>query len=305
MGPDLPGRGIWAAEESASAGATPRKAAAPSDEKARDLPRTLEAWGKLGAEKDGLRAFTWYRKGDKGRVTQEKLQLSLPEGCSILVDRASKIEDLQAEEDVQILGKTVVRDVPSKGGTMGRGNPNGGKDRQFPGARAIFGGKALEVSASYQDPADSAVRWRSAKVSNSKSGLWVKYENEEYRVTLERQAPVLRRVEGDAKLLQSGAYVLVKARPAKKPIVAVEKEGASTTKSKEATAAKKSAAKSPAKTPDPKASTGRGVEGKAPTSGKAVPSSKKIEEDPVVYEVEKIVVLDPRCLKTVYPAVLP
>jgi hypothetical protein len=57
------------------------------------------------------------------------------------------------------------------------------------------------------------------------------------------------------------------------------------------------------KTPAAKTST---VKTGAPGETSAASGSpKKVEDDRPVYEVREIVILDPRCLKTVYPAVLP
>lgn len=169
----------------------------------------LHVWGKLGAALKGSETFhelASYGLDAKGRKTTEKILIEIVDRTGIYADAPIRLEDLKPGEEVWIFGKAVEREVFGKrgGGAGGRAR---GTDRQIQAARALLAGDALAVNENRTDPKDPGFKWLKATVAESAAGLRVRRANEEYRVTLEKDAPILRRSECERKLLRSGAYV--------------------------------------------------------------------------------------------------
>lgn len=187
------------------------KPAPPEKSEPAGKPRgvTLEAWGRLGAAIKGSEAFhelASYGLDAKGRKTTEKILVEIAEKTEVYADVLIRLEDLKPGEELWIFGKAVEREVVGKrgGGAGGRAR---GTDRQIQAARALLAGDALAVNENRTDPKDPGFKWLKATVTESAAGLRVRHANEEYRVTLEKDAPILRRSECERKLLKSGAYV--------------------------------------------------------------------------------------------------
>lgn len=200
---------------------TSRSSAAPPPERGRPRSWTvkkadLRHIAKLGSPvrgSDGFFAVTYYYTDEKGKRKSKKAFVKIDDKVSVYVDRQSRIEDLEPGKTAHVFGRVVEREVHDRDGGKGGGGLSGshrGKDRQIQNARVILSGDELETNPAFKDPKDKAVKWVQATVSMSNVGLWVKREGEEYRVTLLRRAPILRRTKASAserKLLKSGRYV--------------------------------------------------------------------------------------------------
>lgn len=169
---------------------------------------SLEVWGKLGkAVKDaeGFWELASYGTDAKGRRTTEKVLIEIAESTQLFADSPIRLEDLKSGDEIWLFGKAVQRDVLSKRGAKDRR----GTDRVIQAVRAILAGEGLSVNQSFADPKDPSFRWLKATVSDSSAGLRVHYQGQEYRVTLEKDAALLRRSDCPRKALKSGVYVQV------------------------------------------------------------------------------------------------
>jgi hypothetical protein len=237
----------------------------------------LNVWGKLGSPVKGVEGvfeFTYYVKDEKGKQKSMSAQVKVDEALKPWVDRRVKAEQLAEGESLYILGRQVAHEVQGGGrgggggggggGGLGGGN-YGGRDRQIQNALILLAGKELEVNKKYKDPKDAEAKWLQAVVTSQKGGLWVKLSEEPHKVVLSRTATVLKRMEGDKKLLKKGVYVHVRGKKLDAP---AEGEAA--------------------------------ADGKA-ANGKAKDSKGEKES----FEAERVVVLDPALVNTVYPALFP
>jgi hypothetical protein len=199
--------------------------------------RSLATIARLGKEiEDAARFYdiSYTVKDDKGKPKQEKALLKIADDVAVFYDRQIRLDELEPGQTVRILGRVVEREVQGRGGQGGGsggaggaggaagaggfGGSPGGKDRQIQNARAILVGEETAVNESYKDAKDKSIRWVTATVSLSSSGLWVTYSNEEYRVTLDRKAPIIRREKAaddkERKLLKKAQWVHVLGKPA-------------------------------------------------------------------------------------------
>jgi hypothetical protein len=157
----------------------------------------------------GVFEATLYSRDEKGKTVNEKAILEVPSELPILVDGKVPIEDLTAGDTAFILGREVDREVQSKSSKSG--DVQAGRDRQIQNARAILAGQSVEVNEAYREGRDKSTQWHKTEVKMSGFGLWVKFKDHEYRVTLERTAPILKRTRGERKVLKAGSTFLVKA----------------------------------------------------------------------------------------------
>ncbi len=204
-------------------------------EKTHDL-RTIAKLGKGVRGNDGFFDVTYSYRDKKGKKKSQKAYLQIDKMVDVYLDRQVRLQDLEAGKKIFILGRAIEREVQERGGGAGgvggaRGGQRGGKDRQIQNARVILTGDQVEVNRSYLDPKDKAIKWIEAIVSSSNAGLWVKYEGNEFRVTLGRKAPILVRVkltEKERKILKKAKYIHLvadesKVRPETKRRVDLEK----------------------------------------------------------------------------------
>ncbi len=180
----------------------------PEKKQAEPQAVSLEVWGNRGNAlkgSDAFRELASYGVDAKGRRTTEKVLVEISDPMEFYADSPIRMEDLKPGDEIWLFGKAVQREVLSKRGAKDRS----GADRVIQAVRAILAGEALSVNASYADPKDPGFKWLKATVSDSSGGLRVHYQGQEYRVTLEKDAPILRRSDCPKKLLKSGIYVQV------------------------------------------------------------------------------------------------
>lgn len=189
---------------------------AEKSEKKHDL-RTIAKLGKGVRGNESFFDVSYSYRDKKGKKKLQKAFLQIDAKADVYLDRQIRIQNLGAGKKIFILGRAVERDVQERGGggggaggALGGAGGRSGKDRQIQNARVILTGDAVEVNRSYVDPKDKAVKWIEATVSSSNAGLWVKYQGDEFRVTMGRKAPVLVRAkltEKERKILKKAKYI--------------------------------------------------------------------------------------------------
>jgi hypothetical protein len=174
----------------------------------------LRGVGKLGKAirgSDNFYEFTLQERDAKGKLLETKLLLKIPEKAVVLRDQRIEIKAILKGETACVLGRPVAYDVRDKN------NPQNierrGKDYQIQASQAVFVGKEIKTRPDYRDPKQPELRWCQGAVAEEVSkGLWVDYEEHPHKVVLTREAPVIRRLEAERKLLKSGAGVYLEAR---------------------------------------------------------------------------------------------
>ena len=227
-------------------------------------PADLDGWGKLGSARKGeggFYEFTLYRRNERGKVQTSKLLLKVPETLSPFLDRRVRIEDLKEGEQVYVFGRPEKREAQyggGRGGGGGGGRGGGGAGRrgtdlQIKASRVVLSGKGLKVNEKYKDRRDARVKWCKGMLTrDGVKGLWMNYENANYRVALDARSPVLKRQQVEKKFLRRGVYLQVEAS----------------------------------------------------TTAERPADEKKSDAKKECYVAEKLVILDSRSIRTVYPAVV-
>jgi len=181
--------------------------------------RTIARLGKGVRGNAGFFDVSYAYRDEKGRKKSRKAFLQIGETKEVYRDRQVRIGYLEAGQKIFILGRVVEREVQDRGGGLGGagrggagrgGGGRGGKDRQIQNARVVVTGEAVEVNRSFIDPKEKSVMGLEARGASSNAGLWVKYQGNDFRVTLGRKAPVLlryRMAEKERKLVKKAKYI--------------------------------------------------------------------------------------------------
>ena len=217
------------ADDSTPLGAIVPALAASVDEDERDDEKDddgLSTWGQLGKPVKGSEdfyAFSYYAADSKGRLKKQSGFLRIPKDQEVFRDDRLRVTDLKPGERIAVFGKVVERDVPQRGGRGGAGANVSGRDLQIQMAKVVLAGseKTVAVDEKVKVKRFPGLKWCEATVEQSKGGILVKYNSLEYRVTMDRSAPVLRRAKVersekvDKKLLRSGTAIFIRAKPSK------------------------------------------------------------------------------------------
>ncbi len=171
----------------------------------------LDTWGQLGKAVKGTDffEFTHHVKDKKGRRKKVKAYLRVTDETELTADVRIPVEKIEDSSRVMIFGRPIVRDVPDR-----RGQGRGRKDAQIQNAHVVLTGFIDDHSVRNPKSKHTKLpghKWCDGTAVKAGGGLLVKFDRTDHRVTLEKGAPVLHRLEIERKKLRSRSYIEVRA----------------------------------------------------------------------------------------------
>ena len=169
-------------------------------------------WGKLGKPLRGFKNYyeiTLYRKVDRsGKVIREKALLKIPHSVLVYRDARIRMKDLKPKERLLVFGeRSTVRAVAP-------GAAEASTDRQVLRPRVLLTGQIEKafIQRAYKDRFQPKHEWCDVAVVKTAGGLVVNHRKHDYRITIPKGVPILRRGPGARKELENKRFVRVFAR---------------------------------------------------------------------------------------------
>lgn len=148
---------------------------------------SLKAWGTLKAQKAPGEFTLTYRKVAGKGAKSETVNVKVPAEVETFRDAQIRVQDLKVGDKVWLFGRPIERETPTKNGF------STGTDRQIQNTAVIAVGEGLDVNTAYKDPRDPNVAWLEGVVDSAGAAIWVKHQEQKYKVVMAKDFAVLRR----------------------------------------------------------------------------------------------------------------